>query len=59
MPALAESLVARDLRRGLPAATCNQLQSDVAAEQDQLRDSFDRTEYKWYPVLFVGASYQF
>jgi len=43
----------------VPAATCSQLQSDVAAEQDQLRDSFTGTKYQWYPVLSVGASYQF
>ena len=43
----------------VPAATCNQLQSDVAAEQNQLRDSFTGTKYEWYPVLSVGASYQF
>lgn len=40
-----------------PAAICAQLASDVAAENADLADKAD--DYKFYPVLRVGASYRF
>ena len=42
---------------GTPAATCTQLQSDVAAEQAQLDD--DLHKYQYYPVVSIGLAYTF
>jgi hypothetical protein len=42
---------------GTPAATCTQLQSDVAAEQAQLND--DLHKYQYYPVVSIGLAYTF
>ena len=42
---------------GLPAPTCSQLQSDVAAEQAQLND--DLHNYQYYPVVSIGLAYVF
>lgn len=41
----------------LPSAQCSQLQSDVAAEQDKLKN--DIKAFKWYPVLSVGVTIGF
>ncbi len=42
---------------GLPAPTCAQLQSDVAAEQTQLSDELD--DYRFYPVVAIGLGWVF
>ena len=42
---------------GLPAPTCTQLQSDVAAEQAQLNDELD--DYRYYPVVAIGVGWVF
>jgi hypothetical protein len=42
---------------GTPAATCAQVQSDVAAEQAQLND--DLHKYQYYPVVSIGLAYTF
>lgn len=41
----------------LPAIACNRLRADVAAEEKQLKDEI--SDYRWYPVLSVGMSYNF
>ena len=38
-------------------ATCSQLQSDVAAQQNSLND--DMHKYQYYPVLSIGLAYVF
>lgn len=38
-------------------ATCTQLQSDTAAQQSKLAN--DLSNYKWYPVISLGAYYHF
>lgn len=42
---------------GIPAPTCAQLQSDVAAEQAQLNDELD--DYRFYPVIGIGIGWVF
>lgn len=41
----------------LPAPVCTQLQADIRAEEQQLRD--DLNKYKLYPVLSIGVGYRF
>ncbi|MGC2519616.1 MAG: hypothetical protein WA373_11000 [Burkholderiales bacterium] len=41
----------------LPTVTCNQLQSDVAAEQVQLQDSVK--SFRNWPVVALGIGYKF
>ncbi len=41
----------------LPALACQQLQSDLRAEEQQFRDEV--AKYKLYPVLSVGVGYRF
>lgn len=41
----------------LPALACQQLQSDIRAEEAQLRN--DLADVKWYPVLSLGIGYRF
>lgn len=38
-------------------ARCTTLQNDVAAEQEKLKS--DLNNFKWYPVVSIGISYQF
>jgi hypothetical protein len=40
-----------------PAAACDQIRSDVAAEQSKLDD--DTRKYRFYPVLSIGIAYTF
>jgi hypothetical protein len=41
----------------LSATQCAQLQSDVAAEKEQLDDEI--SDFKWYPVISMTIGYQF
>ncbi len=41
----------------LDAATCAQLQSDVAAEATELEE--DVESFKWWPVISLGLAYRF
>lgn len=41
----------------MPAAACNQLRANVAAEERDLKNDID--DFRWYPVISVGASYSF
>lgn len=41
----------------VPAPTCAQVQSDIAAEQDKLDD--DMRKYRFYPVVSIGLAYTF
>lgn len=41
----------------LPGTGCADLATDIAAEQVELQDAMD--DYKWYPVISIGASYKF
>lgn len=41
----------------LPTLACNQLQSDIRAEEREFRD--EANKYKLYPVLSIGIGYRF
>jgi hypothetical protein len=41
----------------IPPASCAQLQSDVAAEEAELREAVK--DYKFYPVISIGIGYRF
>jgi len=41
----------------VPALACQQLQSDIRAEEQQFRDEINK--YKLFPVLSIGVGYRF